>query len=1408
MLSKAIFFAGLSTLVLGQNSTKPGDFDPFSASARCPFPCSEDRTSWALHHDTTELQACNKTVLMDLNLYNKDTNPTVAIRACAVQGQPSIKLSKRQQFVPSSLSNNTQSPFDLRNQTADIDILRHSGPHSNSTTPNGTLPASTSDILAAAAALAEHLKSEPNGKHTSLFSKSGNAIFGVYAGEQIDMKSAGSIVQEFAKRVTGTGFDQAAAQLCSSGSLSTQIFGIFLETTDDLTSVQEAIRDWNDAKCIADSWGTKTVWKNAPLVTIPGREVQVGPNTSDNHGNLDKRDTCSYTQVVAGDGCDTLTQRCNISQDELLDYNHNPNLCSTLKVGQYVCCSSGDLPDFSPKPNPDGSCKTYTIAEGDSCSAVAEKNQIEIQDIEDRNKKTWGWAGCSYLLPGQVICLSTGSQPMPASVENAVCGPQVPGTKKPDNMDDLASLNPCPLKACCNVWGQCGTTKDFCIPAPADTGSPGTSKPGANGCIFNCGMDIVNNKNPPAQFKRLGYFEAWNADRPCLHMRPRQIDTNKYTHIHFAFATISDDFDVKIDQQQMFTEFKALSGVKKIMSFGGWSFSTEADTFPIFREGVTPEQRQKFANSVVKFVADNGLDGVDFDWEYPGAPDIPGIPPGSPNDGPNYLAFLKLVRDALPKEKTVAIAAPASYWYLKGFPIEEIGKVVDYIVYMTYDIHGQWDFGNGFSDEGCPTGDCLRSHVNRTETENAMSMITKAGVQADKILIGMALYGRSFQMTTPGCWGPECKYTGPSSGATPGRCTETRSYISNFEIREIISSKGGVQQFSDNADGDIIVYDNVQWVSYLTKPRYDGRVNWVRGLNFGGTSDWAIDLDADYGENDGPGGGDSGSGPVLLDPGLYTSQDPTIQCNPQCTFVFPPMTLPTPTTIVPDPETITYEENWSTTITVSGAVITTSAASIATTVITHPPVTTTVISIWDVTWSGSTIDQSSHGIINLTMSVDLPPQTLTYTNTHDTTSSGVPILFTYSPGPWPPIPPTTTPPGGNNPTTTPIPPPPPPPTGFPPSVTVKPGPPKPTCTSNCPKPCSRNCDPGSSHCIGICGCIGPFCPKPPGCPLCPPGGCIGPGCSDGGGGGGGGGENDPSSCRTRTTVSTCEVDCTVKSFPGTTTTTCDKPACSRTITACSTTGTTSTTTTTISCASQPPYPNFGPNDRVPRIGDGGLGGIVVDPGEFTSMPPPATSTKPPSNDPPLPTFAPGKGNPYCFRDHNGNGQYHKFGEDAGDSTIASVCNNGDVLPPSNTFGFASRGQDNLLVSVTWAKDQSGCPAKKDVPMRDFCTDTYREIILTCDKAIVTDTYGGAFVESNTQFGCVRWWIGTSPTSLRAAEAFALDAPSNGTNSTVITNPTQQQMISEWLDGIEDELPMMRRPKSNGTRVNFAWEGGS
>ena len=59
---------------------------------------------------------------------------------------------------------------------------------------------------------------------------------------------------------------------------------------------------------------------------------------------------------------------------------------------------------------------------------------------------------------------------------------QVPGTKEPPKGTDLAKLNPCPLKVCCNIWGQCGVSEDFCTISQSETGAPGTSAPGKDGC--------------------------------------------------------------------------------------------------------------------------------------------------------------------------------------------------------------------------------------------------------------------------------------------------------------------------------------------------------------------------------------------------------------------------------------------------------------------------------------------------------------------------------------------------------------------------------------------------------------------------------------------------------------------------------------------------------------------------------------------------------------------------------------------------------------------------------------------------------------------------------------------------------------------------------------------------------------
>lgn len=191
---------------------------------------------------------------------------------------------------------------------------------------------------------------------------------------------------------------------------------------------------------------------------------------------------------------------------------------------------------------------------------------------------------------------------------------------------------------------------------------------------------------------RVGYFEGYSMNRDCLYQDASQVDRSTYTHVHFGFGTLTPAFEVEtgdVLSTYQFEQFKKIGGPKRILSFGGWDFSALPATYMIFRNAVLEANRLKAATNIANFIIKHNLDGVDIDWEYPGAPDIPGIPAGDKDDGTRYLKFLVVLKNLLPG-KTVSIAAPSSYWYLKQFPIKQIGAVVDYIVYMTYDLHGAY----------------------------------------------------------------------------------------------------------------------------------------------------------------------------------------------------------------------------------------------------------------------------------------------------------------------------------------------------------------------------------------------------------------------------------------------------------------------------------------------------------------------------------------------------------------------------------------------------------------------------------------------------------------------------------------------------------------------------------------------
>ncbi|KAK3331756.1 killer toxin alpha/beta [Cercophora scortea] len=679
-----------------------------------------------------------------------------------------------------------------------------------------------------------------------------SALVGVYLGDSTENSvAAATVVHDFIQSLTLPDSEfrgRQLVQVCGPGRNAGHVLGVVSDMDGDFAWVQQAIKSWTLAKCVdvahADqaSQLEDTVIAELPEVI---EDVEMDQKSLIDRGPLVQRATCSVIQVEAGDSCATLATRCGVTGASFTTYNsYNSTLCSTLRVGQWVCCSSGSLPDKSRGMNPDGSCASYTVAVGEWCDKIAATVMRTVADLETYNKgTTWGWSGCALLLPNTRICISPGYAKVPNSVSNGVCGPQKPGTTQPSGTYNLSTLNPCPLNACCNIWAQCGTTAEFCTISKGPTGNPGTSANGTSGCISNCEMDLVNNAQHPeiGALRRVAYFEAWNFDRPCLNMDVRSIDPSKYNTIHFAFLVINANFEIVLPTGK----FTKLTEFHRVISLGGWSFSTEPATYALFRTAVLPANMEKFATNCVAFMKSWGVDGIDFDWEYPSAPDMPEIPAGTVAEGKNYLAFTKLIRTKLSGTgKTLSFAAPAGYWYLRGFPIAEMAAEVDYIIYMTYDLHGQWDYGSKYSIQGCVAGNCVRSHVNLTETYNSLVMITKAGVPTYKIIIGISSYGRSFKLQTANqfCVFPlDCIFTGPASGALPGRCTKTAGYLANAEIDEIIATNKNAMRYSEESSVDpppTLLHIGSEGVAYLNaEQKYNREL-----LNFGGTTDWAVDL--------------------------------------------------------------------------------------------------------------------------------------------------------------------------------------------------------------------------------------------------------------------------------------------------------------------------------------------------------------------------------------------------------------------------------------------------------------------------------------------------------------------------------------------------------------------------------------
>ncbi|GAW17403.1 hypothetical protein ANO14919_068600 [Xylariales sp. No.14919] len=397
----------------------------------------------------------------------------------------------------------------------------------------------------------------------------------------------------------------------------------------------------------------------------------------------------------------------------------------------------------------------------------------------------------------------------------------------------------CPLNVCCSFYGFCGTTSLFCV------NTPGTETP----CQSNCDQ-------PPATTLStgevtnlvIGYFEAWAPSSTGCNKRDIkyiQEIAGSLSHLYVAFGSMAPHTyeitpmnGIAISTISEIMNLKqSAPGLRIYLSLGGWTYSDNGtETQPVWGDlSSTPQKRNMFINNLAKFMRTWGFDGVDLDWEYPGAPDRGGME----RDVPNYVSLLQDIRtrwDGMANGWGLSFTAPSSYWYMRWFDIGNLTAAADWVNLLTYDLHGSWD-----SPED-QIGSFVYAHTNLTEITDAFNLLWRNNVPANKVNLGIGFYGRTFTLKDHSCTSPGCPF---SAAGKKGPCTDTDGILSFKEISDIRSQYNLMTVDDKVAKVNYFTYNQDQWVSYDDVNTLKAKIDYANKNGLLGVFIWAVDQDDD-----------------------------------------------------------------------------------------------------------------------------------------------------------------------------------------------------------------------------------------------------------------------------------------------------------------------------------------------------------------------------------------------------------------------------------------------------------------------------------------------------------------------------------------------------------------------------------
>ncbi|KAH0386158.1 glycoside hydrolase, partial [Aureobasidium melanogenum] len=342
----------------------------------------------------------------------------------------------------------------------------------------------------------------------------------------------------------------------------------------------------------------------------------------------------------------------------------------------------------------------------------------------------------------------------------------------------------------------------------------------------------------------VGYYETWSSyswQRRCNMFTPEQIPLGVYTHLNVAYATIDPNtFEVFPATREDVGVYRRVAQLKKydpdlelFISLGGWTFNSEKSTATTLSNLAAEEGNQQvFIKSLVSFMSTYGFDGVDIDWSYPA---VKGRG-GRPEDFDNLPRFVRRLKEALRStggREGLSITLPASQRHLQHFDIEKLVDYVDWFNVKTYDLHGTWDKGEKWTEAS------LNAHTNLTEVQSTMDHLWRNYIRPDKVVLGLAFYGRGFTATSSTCMEPGCSF---ESGSLFGNCSEEIGVLYNSEIDALLVEKNVKPQLYEDAAVKVVTWDD-QWVAYDDVDTFRIKVDFAKGQCMGGVMVSAVGYD-------------------------------------------------------------------------------------------------------------------------------------------------------------------------------------------------------------------------------------------------------------------------------------------------------------------------------------------------------------------------------------------------------------------------------------------------------------------------------------------------------------------------------------------------------------------------------------